>query len=338
MIYKDGITINGVHSNADFDLVINSRQIDLPPKNSIRKTIPFMSGFYDFTTLGGSATWGERNISYTFDIVGTTVTEMDRKRTEVVNWLCNQHDVDIYDDTIPDYHFHGSYNDSSQNEEDEKSELTVSFVCYPFMIKNEPQETVIYDGGTYNVVNSGQPLYPLITSAQKCTVKIGNRQQTVSNVTNFKMGLLFGTGENAVEISKDNIIARPFADTTKTENGITFTDNGDGTVSANGTATDTAWFNLRTYRENFNPGSGEYLIAGCPENAEGTCLRVWVYDTAGKGTSYDDTGNGVYIKIDENAKNITVSIRVGKGVTLNNAVFAPVMYGKTTLRWTEEVL
>ena len=39
-----------------------------------------------------------------------------------------------------------------------------------------------------------------------------------------------------------NLLPYPFKDTTKTINGITFTDNGNGTVTANGTATDTTQF------------------------------------------------------------------------------------------------
>lgn len=41
-----------------------------------------------------------------------------------------------------------------------------------------------------------------------------------------------------------NLIPYPYYDTTKTSNGITWTDNGDGTVTANGTPTATSYFNL----------------------------------------------------------------------------------------------
>lgn len=39
-----------------------------------------------------------------------------------------------------------------------------------------------------------------------------------------------------------NLIPYPYDDTTQTENGVTFTDNGDGTITANGTAKTAAYF------------------------------------------------------------------------------------------------
>ncbi len=42
-----------------------------------------------------------------------------------------------------------------------------------------------------------------------------------------------------------NLIPYPYVDTTKTHNGITFTDNGDGSVTINGTATAEAYFYLQ---------------------------------------------------------------------------------------------
>ena len=157
MEYAEGIKINGLHSFVDFGLSISQRQINLPPKTSIRKTIPFMNGFYDFSKMNGDICWQERQIQYTFDIVGETIQEMDEKRTEVANWLCNLHDVDIYDDTLPDYHFHGSFETIDQNEDAEKTELTVTFTCYPFMIANEATAMMYSKSGNYTIMNNGQP-------------------------------------------------------------------------------------------------------------------------------------------------------------------------------------
>lgn len=142
MSYTDGITINGVHSFRDYGLVIASRMIGLPKKNTVRKTVPFMNGFYDFSTIAGEVTWGEREIEYAFDIVGNTVEEMDIERTEVVNWLCNVHDADIYDDSMPEYHFHGSYDGYTMTEDGEGAQLSVKFVCQPFRIGSNGEEVL----------------------------------------------------------------------------------------------------------------------------------------------------------------------------------------------------
>lgn len=202
MEYAEGIKINGLHSFIDFDLTVASRTINLPEKTSIRKTVPFMNGFYDYSKINGAVCWGEREIEYTFDIVGDTVEQMDAKRTEVVNWLCNLHDVDIYDDTIPDYHFHGSYDNSSQAEDGEKSELTVTFVCYPFMIANEP--TQMYISGDFTVINKGQPVRAMLKTTQAATITIGNMSQSVP-AGETELAIIFPNGETKGHISSGSV-------------------------------------------------------------------------------------------------------------------------------------
>lgn len=144
-MFTKGFTINGKHSYADYGLYINNRVIGLPTKASIRKTIPFMSGYYDFSRINGADTWGERTLSYSFDIVGDTVEETEAELTRVLNWLANVYEADIYDDTIPNYHFHGSFMDAAteESEDGEKIVLTVNFVCYPFKIANDGSGEVL---------------------------------------------------------------------------------------------------------------------------------------------------------------------------------------------------
>jgi hypothetical protein len=47
-----------------------------------------------------------------------------------------------------------------------------------------------------------------------------------------------------VKVESKNLIPYPYMDTTKTVSGITFTDNGDGSITVNGTATGNAFFFL----------------------------------------------------------------------------------------------
>ena len=59
-----------------------------------------------------------------------------------------------------------------------------------------------------------------------------------------------------VEWQTKNLVQYPYSETTKTVNGITFTDNGDGTVTVNGTATANATFSLSAKRTlNLVPGA-----------------------------------------------------------------------------------
>ena len=338
MEYAEGIKINGVHSFIDYDLTIASRKIDLPPKSSIRKTVPFMNGYYDYSKINGAISWGQRQIQYTFDIVGNTVEEMDKKRTEVVNWLCNLHDVDIYDDTIPDYHFHGSFDSISQNEDGEKSELTVVFVCYPFMIENQPTE--IYIGGDFTVINKGQPVRPVLNTSQAATITVGGISQSVQ-AGKTHLAVILPNGETTGFLAKSNELVPTWTETTHTESGITFTVNANGTITVNGTATNVAWFYLKGSASKFVPPVGKHRFYGCPAGGTGDTYRIQVY--AYHGTNEDpvytyDYGNGGIVDVKENTEYLSIAIRISSGYTANNLVFNPSMYGVSLLSWNTEVL
>lgn len=338
MAYTDGITINGVHSYADMGLHISGRKIDLPSKRIIRKTVPFMNGSYNFTKLNGDVTWGDRTISYTFDIIGETVEEMDAKRTEVVNWFCNMDEVDIYDDTIPDYHFHGSYETPSQNEDAEKTELTITFNCYPFMIANEPQS--MYIGGEFTVTNTGQAVRPYLEASQAAAITIGGMSQSAP-AGETRLALTLPSGEVRANIAKENEMRSPWQEATHTENGITFTVASDGKITANGTATGVAWFYLRGAANLFKPPVGRHRFYGCPAGGNANTYRVQVYayhgDTEAPVYTYD-YGSGGIVDVKENTVYLSIAIRIASGYVANNLVFNPSMYGVTMLKWYNEVL
>lgn len=341
MSYNDGITINGKHSYNDYNLNINSRKIDLPPKRSIKKTVPFMNGAYDFTKLNGAVTWGERSISYTFDIVGSTVEEMDAERTRIVNIYCNMDDVDIYDDTIPDYHFHGSFDSASQNEDGEKTELTIVFLCYPFMIANKEE---YYISSDYNWSKEGvtvnQPVSLCVDTSQDCTISVERASQIITQAVmsgDHRLAITLKNGDN-INITKENELVYPFQEKSHTENGITWTVNEDGTVIANGTATDISWCYLRGSAQKFVPPFGKHTLKGCPAGG-GTDYRFQVYRFSEADPQYYyDNGSGVTFEVTEETEYLSIAIRISKGVTANNLTFKPQLFGQTKIYWSQEVL
>ena len=79
---------------------------------------------------------------------------------------------------------------------------------------------------------------------------LSNESVTISNIQ-VELGTVATEYSPFVDVSVvkvkaqgKNLIPFPYVDTTKTTNGITFTDNGDGSITANGTATDYAYFIL----------------------------------------------------------------------------------------------
>lgn len=110
--------------------------------------------------------------------------------------------------------------------------------------------------------------------------------------------------------SGKNLLPYPYYQTTKTENGITFTDNGDGSITVNGTATADTWFILQSYA----PLNGEYTLSGCKNGSKTTYIL-------GLGSSDSaDVGNGVTATITAKAN---IFIRVYNGAVLDNVIFKP---------------
>lgn len=117
----------------------------------------------------------------------------------------------------------------------------------------------------------------------------------------------------ACKIESKNMLPYPYVDTTKTENGITFTDNGDGTVKVNGTATADASFVLSTYSVKAHTS---YFISGCPAGGSASSY-YWHL----RGFNYD-MGQGAKIL---NASDFTHQgeIVIKAGTTVSNIVFKP---------------
>ena len=69
--------------------------------------------------------------------------------------------------------------------------------------------------------------------------------------------------ELTVNVCGKNLLKYPYYDTTKTINGVTFTDNGDGSVLVNGTATKNVYFSLNS---NKAFPAGKYVLGKSKDN------------------------------------------------------------------------
>ena len=207
----DGIRANDLHSYHDFDLCIKHRKISLPKKKIIQQTVPFMNGYYDFSALNGSPVWESRTVSYIFDIMGDTPEETEAYLDRVLDWVCNVHEVDIFDDTMPDYHWHGSYESSDPNwdESGMAVELTVNFICYPFKIANNPT-TANLSAGTHTIVNTGMTVAPIAYSDSVAAIQLGNYVQSIPAGVSVKLSIDLERGNNTVTIAGDSPVKLKF--------------------------------------------------------------------------------------------------------------------------------
>lgn len=120
---------------------------------------------------------------------------------------------------------------------------------------------------------------------------------------------------SAVEVKSKNLIPYPYPDTSNTNNGVTFTVNGDGSITANGTATGgMATFNLLLTAQ--NPALGEtYTLSGCPAGGSDSTYRLRFLNGG-----ISDTGSGNTFVLQHTSM---LKIQVFEGTTVNNLIFKP---------------
>lgn len=138
--------------------------------------------------------------------------------------------------------------------------------------------------------------------------------------------------EITLSVCGKNLIPYPFANSSKTVNGITFTDNDDGTVTANGTATADSVFYFANKTIPVDP-KNKYYLSGCPTGGSGSTYDIVFasYDTDNAVVNaYNDTGNGKSVTVSGNAKNASLYIRIRSGQTVDNMIFRPQLeFGNT---------
>ncbi len=108
----------------------------------------------------------------------------------------------------------------------------------------------------------------------------------------------------------------------KTVNGITFTVNSDGTITANGTATADSYYNIAKV----TPGEN-LILSGCPAGGSATTYFLYIQDTVTSDRLATDTGEGADITESANPCNVNICIRAGEEVT--GLVFNPMIRNNT---------
>ena len=127
-------------------------------------------------------------------------------------------------------------------------------------------------------------------------------------------------------VTGKNLIPYPYAETTKTVNGVTFTDNGDGTITANGTATQSAYFVFRRDLKNIIDISKKYILSGSSDIS----VYIALYqDDIWKREFHSRNGNPIILDFpsytDIEYNRILVTTYVPSGKTVNNAIVKPML-------------
>lgn len=108
--------------------------------------------------------------------------------------------------------------------------------------------------------------------------------------------------------------------------GVTFTNNGDGSWTVNGTSTSQIYLALLPVNSLQLNTAHKYLLSGCPK--EGSSNLFLYVDSGGALFDYD-TGSGSIGTPTKTSAHITIS--VAGNTVVNNAIFKPQLYDLTAI-------
>lgn len=219
------------------------------------------------------------------------------------------------------------------------------YLCLQDCTGNEPLPPKFNPNNGYWIKNNTitQNMVKLGTKESIISTTINDVKANIDLVQDLSNGLPSPTnirpisGWDKIEIIRagKNLNIYPYNQTTITHNGITYTDNGDGTITANGTAIGDSVFNLHVRQQD---GTGElmlpnntYTLSGCPSNGSDSTYYIKVFKTYNNITEElgRDVGDGVVLKLKNDSSynkiNIQLSINIKDGATVNNLIFKPMI-------------
>lgn len=136
-----------------------------------------------------------------------------------------------------------------------------------------------------------------------------------------------------VEVESKNLFEWKLAG--KRENGITYTQNSDGSITVNGTATDRSYAYIIGYDIPINPGI--YTLSGCPSGGSTSTYRINLGLSSNgvwKRNVYD-AGDSVTFEVALPINQISGYIEIMSGTTVENLTFYPQLeYGETATAYT----
>lgn len=203
----NGFSAAGKHLTTDFGECVASRNTGAPSKKTSTKTVPYMSGFYDFSKVYGALAYESREVTYTIDLIGDDREDLQDRKSAIMAWLLNIHDEEISDDDMPGWHFVGSCQSAEweETEDGEGGTITATFLCQPFIEADEDTEVSVSTGSS-SVQNDGQTVNPTASTAMgTATITLGGVKQTVGTTPQRLSGQLL-PGSNAVNVTGNAVM------------------------------------------------------------------------------------------------------------------------------------
>lgn len=213
----------------------------------------------------------------------------------------------------------------------DKTDYKITLEKGKYYFKLETDDSNIITGGLVaNDTNSEKQLTLFdnafeITETTVCTLRLKVANPSLGiNIKSIKLEK--GTaatpyspyGQGSIEIVKSNKNLINNLPSTTTINGITFTNNGDGTITINGTATSVAYIVLKT----LTLEDIDYSISGCPQGGSNETYSQYIFIPSTGGGLANDFGKGATLR-NSNKPTVEVRLRIASGYKANNLIFRP---------------
>ena len=149
-----GIIFNGKHSFNDFGLYVEEQHILPPAKIKITASVPFMSGYYDFSTIGsnGQQNYAMRTITVKLALLSDTRQGLYVLYTQILEWLIDVGQSKLIFDFMPDFYFLAEAQGvPTWDEFVDNGDLDITFICNPFKYSIDYPSNPIWDTFNFNV-------------------------------------------------------------------------------------------------------------------------------------------------------------------------------------------
>lgn len=170
------------------------------------------------------------------------------------------------------------------------------------------------------MLNEGSTALPYEPHIQNQIVVDNDKYSDTLNV-----GVSLDSRSKVNVLHSKNLLKYPYLETTKTQNGITFTDNGDGSITINGTATNTAQFKLFGYDGEQHLIEGNYVSGGL---SYGRKVQVVHYNP---GYTQMGVSSGSSSKIDKSTYTtgyVEIVIATGEVITTPITIYPMITYNE----------
>lgn len=216
-----GFTFNGRHNN-DIKVVMHNKSIQPPSKTKIKASVPFMSGEYDFSTIGsnGEIIYQNREISIEIGINTDSKESLQVMYSNVLEWILNVNGSQLIFDDSKDYYYIADVESSSTFEEMMSfGKLNIKFTAEPYKKGIDYATNALWDtfnfeedylqdsdydisgSKTIEIYNPKMAVMPIINCNSSMSVTHNNIVYNLGVGDNKPYGLRFQNGLNRLTFS-----------------------------------------------------------------------------------------------------------------------------------------